>query len=623
MALGTDPHSYANFEEVVVTRLDLDLSIDFEGKAIFGSVDISAKVLREGADVLRLDAKALNIRSVIDTSTGRGLDFSIAPPTELSQLLEIKLPDATLSATVRIEYSTTAACSAIQWLEPQQTHGKKHPLVFTQCQAICGRTLFPCQDTPAVKMPFGIKVNAPLPLVAVASGRQLSATVDEAKGVTVFTYEQSIPVMSYLVAIICGNLEKRSVGPRSSIWIEPEAAEAAQAEFDGVPEKFIDAAEKVCGSPYIWGHYDVAVLPKSFAYGGMENPNVTFFSSSLLAGDQSLLTTLAHEITHAWSGNLVTNARWKDFWLNEGFTRYIERRILGLVYGKEFRGLVLTVGYNDLVKTVDMLCSTGAEGLTVLEPDIVGIDPDLAFSRVPYEKGSLFMHYLEGVVGGEDAMTDWLTMYIKDYAEKSIQTSDFRGHFVSFFEKRGVDLSKVDWEYWLHGTKLPTYDLAANVDRTLLEGCRGLADKWLLGTRAVSCRPIPGDVAATDLEGRKAQEVMLFLDHLINAGPGAVPADRLDGMDELYNLSETKNVEVAFRWILLNLKNEHKGSFPVVEKFLSSQGRGSYVRPIYIALSAVDHDFAVEVFRKNESFYQLVIAKAVRASLKIDDTMHA
>jgi len=384
-----------------------------------------------------------------------------------------------------------------------------------------------------------------------------------------------------------------------------------------MPERYLVEAEKVAGSPYSWGLFDVAILPPSFAYGGMENPNVTFFSSSLLAGDSSLLTTLAHEIAHSWSGNLVTNSRWKDFWLNEGFTRYIERRILGRVGGKAFRGLVLTVGYNDLVKTVDMLCDTGQKALTRLETSIVGIDPDQAFNRVPYEKGGLFMYYLEQVVGGEDLMTEWLIAYIKEYSQKSIETNDFKAHFITFFEGKGVDLSSIDWEHWIHGEGMPNFDLSKHVDHSLLDYCRGLADKWLSGGKALMARAVPEGVASTDFEGKKAQEVMLFLDHLINAGAGAMSAERLVAMDEMYTLSETKNVEVGFRWVLLNLKNEHKSAFPFIERFLSTTGRGSYVKPSYIALDAVDHDFAVKVFRKNEGFYQAVIAQGVRKILKV------
>lgn len=412
--------------------------------------------------------------------------------------------------------------------------------------------------------------------------------------------------MSYLLAMVVGDLECREIGPRSKVYAEPRMVEAAQAEFQGIVEEYIVTAQEVVGgSEYAWGSYNVALLPSSFAYGGMENPNCTFMSASLIAGDRSLTTTLAHEIVHSWTGNLVTNAYWKDFWLNEGFTRYIERRILGRLYGEAFRSLLLVVGYNDLMKNVEMLMKQGTPGLTSLEPDITDTDPDDAFSRVPYEKGSLFLFYLEGVVGGPEAMTDWLRSYIHDFGYKSIETADFKAHFSKHFRnKEGVQ--NIDWEHWLKGEGLPNFDLAAVVDRSLLQQCRELADDWLAGGKDEVSVPDP-------FTGFKAQQVMVFLDNLINAtNEGRAPTHTaLASMDSRYCLSSTRNVEVAYRWCLLGCKAEWPGCVPRVKEFLASHGRGAYVKPLYMAFHAFKAEIAKATFEQHRDFYMAVIAMQI------------
>ena len=253
---------------------------------------------------------------------------SPAPKCNFGQSLVIALPGSKM-ATLCIYYETTEKSTALQWLTKEQTQGKEYPLCFTQSQAICGRSVVPCQDTPSVKAPFSISVTVPKELTAVASGNACGGGLIR-DNLCTYRYEQKVPVMSYLIAIVVAHLKKRSIGPRSVCYAEPGVIDAAQKEFKDIVEEFILRAQEVVGgAKYEWGSYNVAVMPSSFAYGGMENPNCTFMSASLIPGDRSLTPTLAHEIVHSWIGNLVTNAFWKDFWLNEGFTRYIERRVLG------------------------------------------------------------------------------------------------------------------------------------------------------------------------------------------------------------------------------------------------------------------------------------------------------
>eukprot|EP00927_Polykrikos_kofoidii_P049772 TRINITY_DN43785_c0_g1_i1.p1 TRINITY_DN43785_c0_g1~~TRINITY_DN43785_c0_g1_i1.p1 ORF type:complete len:623 (-),score=111.48 TRINITY_DN43785_c0_g1_i1:103-1971(-) len=608
MALGPDPHSFANFHEIVVQHMDLAFDIDFNRHVFTGTATLKLRRLVPSCNILKLDVKGLRILGIRQEGTNDALWLRlVSSVSELGDCLEVTLPPGSADSPVVIivAFETAPGAAAIQWLEPVQTAGGKHPLVFTQCQAICSRTLFPCQDTPSVKSSFTLTVTCPQPLVALGSGIRQDCSDEASNGTNTFKFSQNVPVMAYLVAVICGSLEERSVGSRSSIWVESPVADAAQEEFQGVPDAFIGAAEKIVGSSYDWGRYDIALLPRSFIFGGMENPNMTFFSSALMTGDGSLLTTLAHEITHAWSGNLVTNAKWKDFWLNEGFTRYIERRILGRLRGKAFRGLLLTVGYNDLVRTVQLLTSCGENQFTALEPELVGIDPGRAFSRIPYEKGSLFLFYLEGIVGGEEAMTEWLKTYFSDFARQSIETADFKKHFCNFFDERNpAALKGVDWDAWLHGRGLPSFDLKSYADQSLVKDTRDLADRWLSGGTSLMVKPEPEGVSSNDLVSWQSQQIMVFLDNLINAGPCKMPKERLGCMDELYCFTQTRNVEVSFRWLHLCMMNRREECLPAVEAFVSNNGRGVYLKTLYAELLKLDAESAHLFFKKHQAFYQ-------------------
>eukprot|EP00435_Cladocopium_sp_Y103_P005842 s4086_g1.t2 len=631
--VSTCPHSVANFSEAVVERMDIQLKVDFDRQVLAGVCQLSVRVIAKNASHVILDVLALAIESVVGED-GQPVVWKVEdsswPKSQFGQALCIELPQLPRGknvTTFSVKYETTEKSTALQWLTKEQTQGKEYPLCFTQSQAICGRSILPCQDTPSVKSPFSISVTVPTPLTAVASGNPCGDPVSDGAFRT-FVYEQKVPVMSYLIAIVVAHLDSCDIGPRSKCYAEPGVIKAAQKEFQDIVEEFIVTAQEVVGgAEYEWGSYNVAVMPSSFAYGGMENPNCTFMSASLIPGDRSLTPTLAHEIVHSWIGNLVTNALWKDFWLNEG-----------KIYGPAFRGLLLLVGYNDLIKAVDMLTKQGTPGLTRLEPEIDDIDPDDAFSRVPYEKGSLFLFYLEQIVGGEQAMTGWLRAYVESFRERSIQTSDVKRHFLDFF--KGVErVKEIDWEHWLHGEGLPDFNLADYVDRSLVDESKSLADSWLNTS-----------TSEAETSHMKAQQWMLFLDHLINAvvAGKSISHSTLENMDSKYKISATSNVEVSFRWCLLGCKLYWPGCLALTEHFLANHGRGVYVkplgckladqsgdfrhdcedvnrllgerwavqflhmRPLYLAFKAFDLERARTVFQRNRNFY-MTVAQAVQA----------
>ncbi len=372
---------------------------------------------------------------------------------------------------ITLEYETTDKCTAVQWLTPAQTVGKKHPYLFTQCQAIHARSIFPCQDTPAVKITYSAQVTVPDGLTALMSALPLSFVGN------VFSFDQPVKIPSYLVALAVGNLKGIKVGPRSTVWSEPEVVEAAAWEFADT-ESFISTGESIL-TPYVWGVYDLLLLPASFPYGGMENPCLTFVTPSLLAGDRSLVDVVAHEIAHSWMGNLVTTKNWEHFWLNEGFTMFIERKIIGRLHGNASLHFSAIIGYSSLKETIERYNSMGRPEFTCLCPKLVNEDPDDAFSDVPYEKGYNFLFYLETLLGGPSVFEPYLKAHVENFAHKSITTDDFKEFLFEFYQKFDASkislLSSVDWNTWLYTPGLPKN--VNQFDDTLAKVCVNLSNR--------------------------------------------------------------------------------------------------------------------------------------------------
>jgi len=629
--LGDDMHSYANFKEIVARDYSLKLRADFRRKIFHGHVDIRAEVLVAGVRVLKLDTNALAIESVHllegkNLTEGESLDYT--QPVchhKLGTALHVPLPAAATqrageSVHVRIYYSTTPRSAGVQWLKADQTGGKRHPFVFTQGEAILARSLLPCQDTPAVKAPYSLRITVPSPLVAVASGVQVGEVEFEEDGELSYTYRSAQPIPAYLIAIGIGQLAKARIGTRSHVWAERYHIDACRHEFEADTDAYIAAAEKICGVKYDWGTYDILVLPGSFPYGGMENPNLTFLNTSIVAGDRSLTNVVAHEITHSWAGNYVTNARWDQFWLNEGFTVYIERLILGQVAQSEaVRHFEMMIGYNDLVRTVADIGPT--HSFSSLTPELISMDPDDAFSKIPYEKGSLFLFYLELVVGGKDAMMAWLGTYFTRFRARSVTVEEMKEHFLGFFragthavEQKKMDA--IDWNTWLLAPGMPAFNPMPHLDRSLATACDALAAKWL-----------SKESAATGLTDAKTQDFtqtlrntkqrVFFLDALLShvEAHGAFSTAFLNRLNDVYRLAECRNAEILVRWFLLCIKSSYRAVLPSVSDFLSCNGRGLYVKPLYKALKALDLAVANQIYNRHRSFYHTVIRQAIEPML--------
>lgn len=443
---------------------------------IHGFVDHSIATVKPASEVV-FDTSALVIDSaqlIGDSGNPINLKFNLSEPNIYGRALSISLPaSAPPSFKLRIAYSTTPESTALQFLSPQQTEGKKHPYLFTQCEAIHARTLVPCQDTPGVKSTYSAAVRVPNGLVALMSAVQDGDPIQE-NGLLVWNWTQKIPIPAYLIALAVGNLARAEVSPRSAVWTEPETLDRAAWEFEET-ESFLAAGEALAG-PYLWGRYDLLVLPGSFPYGGMENPCLTFVTPTLLAGDRSQVDVVAHEAAHSWSGNLVTNAKWGDFWLNEGFTVFFERKIVGRVYGEPAAQLSALIGLEHLKEDID---NFGPDSpLTALVKNLTEKDPDDAFSSVPYEKGFNFLYFLENLLGGPAVFEPYLRDYIQKFAHKSIDTPTWQAHLFSYFSSSDAraKLEKVDWNAWFYAPGMPP--VANHFDDALAKAADGLAARW-------------------------------------------------------------------------------------------------------------------------------------------------
>ncbi|CAL4059387.1 unnamed protein product, partial [Meganyctiphanes norvegica] len=604
-----DPNSYSRPDEACVTNLHLEWLIDFCSKTISGSVTLGVERRKDVSSHLILDSKNLNISAVKDEETGQVLSFSLgeAHPnfgSELRITLPSHAPDKN-KFKIRIEYSTSPKSSALQWLLPEQTAGKKHPYLFSQCQAIHCRSLIPIQDTPGVKATYTAEVSAPKELVVL-----MSALREEhiEKGTnTMYKFRQPVQMPSYLIAIAVGALESRNVGPRSNVWSEKELIDQVSYEF-AETEKMLFTAELICGE-YVWSQYDLLILPPSFPYGGMENPCLTFVTPTLLAGDRSLVDVVAHEISHSWTGNLVTNSQWEHFWLNEGFTMFVERKICGRLHGETARHFSAIRGWKDLA---DCIKSRGEEDpLTCLVPDLTGIDPDDAFSTVPYEKGHTFLWYLETLVGGPKEFEPFLKAYIEKFKYKCLTSEMFKSFLLEFFVDKKSVFDEVDWNTWWKTPGMPP--IKPQFDETLSTACTELQMRWMawyVGTEF----PFHAD----DFKNLSTDQAIMFLQQLLEEEP--LPIVKLEKMDEVYSLSSFNNAEIRYRWIRLGLKAHWELRVEDALKMVTEQGRMKFVRPLYRDLYAWEEfrPKAIATFNANKKFMmhvaEYVIAKDLHLS---------
>jgi len=638
---SNDPNSFANNDEVKATHYYLDLSPNFAEKSLSGFVDITLEALVDNPGTITLDARTLIIKQVkvllsplpnhTDKREIELFDYLISGevdiqgagfPAVYGQPITIRLPQDIRgdfnkgnTITLRVIYETSPLSDAIQWLSKEQTLGKQHPYLFTQCQSVHARSLLPCQDTPSTKSTYSATIRVERPLVAVMSAISEKENVQSSDKFAVFHFNQKVPIPSYLIALAVGALESREIGPRSRIWSEKELLDAGAFEFSET-EDFIKAAEEFLPA-YSWGIYDLLLLPPSFPYGGMENPCLTFVTPTLLAGDRSLANVVAHEISHSWSGNLVTNKNWEHFWLNEGFTVYLERRILAHMdkdraHGEEFAKFHAMMGYQHLTESVDRYKETNQLQFTKMVQDLNKVDPDDAFSSVPYEKGFNFLYYLEKqIVGDVNVFEKFLHAYFTKFAHQSIVTDQMKSFFLDYFSDK-VPQSKLDsieWDKWLYSEGDVLHK--NQFDSTLAKSAVALANQW------VDQEPNPS-ASKSDMEGWSSLQFTFFLDSILERiKEKGLPSDVLEKMDKAYDLSSYKNAEIRFRWQMVCLKSSYAPIYDQVVDFVGEQGRMKFVRPLYIALNKAQggRKIALECFARLKSGYHQIASKMIERDL--------
>ncbi|MDZ4772913.1 MAG: M1 family metallopeptidase [Planctomycetota bacterium] len=549
-----DIHSRSEPMRVRVTHASLDLDVDFAAKRLSGSVELALDRRDIGAPLV-LDQQALAIRSVTGSDgTPRAFDIG-TEENGLGSALTIQL--APRDAKVRIAYATTDKALALQWLEPAQTAGSQ-PFLFTQGQAVLTRTWIPCQDSPGVRITYDAVIRTSTDTTAVMSAERLPI---ERPGE--FRFAMKHPIPSYLIALAVGDIAFESVSDRCGVFAEPSLVQGATRELEDT-EKMIASAEKLFG-PYRWGRYDLIVLPPAFPFGGMENPMLTFATPTILAGDKSLVALVAHELAHSWSGNLVTNATWRDFWLNEGFTVYFEERIMEAVYGPERALMERQLSKADLVREMAELAPRDQ----VLHVDLEGRHPDDGFSGVPYNKGALFLRRIEEVYGRE-RFDGFLRRWFDDHAFQSVTTANF----VAFFERelRSSDAARaaaIDLDVWLNQPGLPPD--CPNPTSPLLE----LVDHEIAAFAATN------DPSRLNTSGWVTQQWLHFLEGVA----AQLTSDQMARLDGAFHLTGSGNSEVLCVWLRLSVQCSYRPADGALESFLMRVGRRKFLEPLYKELA--------------------------------------
>ena len=556
-----DPYTHARPLEARVTNVDLDLDLDFGAKRIGGTATLDIERKADAREIV-LDEDGLEIQSVTDGS-GRPLEYTIgADDPEKGAPLTVALgPD---TSRIVIQYRSAPNAAALQWLSPEQTAGKKHPYLLSQGQPILNRSWIPTQDSPGIRQTWTARVTAPEPLKVVMSGDRLTPDGEPAgNGRRAFRFRMDKPVAPYLVAIAAGDLAFRELGPRTGVWTEPVMLDRAAAELADT-EKMVEAAEALYG-PYRWGRYDVIILPPSFPYGGMENPTLTFLTPTFIAGDKSLVGLVAHELAHSWSGNLVTNATWADGWLNEGFTSYFENRIMEAIYGTRRAQQEAALSFDDMTKA---LKEEKGDATTALHLPPAEAGPDGGAGGIVYDKGAVFLRTIEQSVGRE-RWDSYLRSYFDRHAFQPMTSARFLADLRANLVKGDPVLEKkLMLDEWVYQPGLPSNvakpDPAAfaEVDRAAAEFSGG--------------GPVP-----SGFDGWTTAEKIRFLNRL----PRQLPKPRLAALEGTLKLNMAGNNEVLFAWLELAVANRYDPAVPALERFLMSQGRRKFVRPLFVALA--------------------------------------
>ncbi|XP_019774116.1 leukotriene A-4 hydrolase isoform X2 [Tursiops truncatus] len=559
-----DTCSLASPASVCRTKhLHLRCSVDFTRRVLIGTAALTVQSQEDNLRSLTLDTKDLTIEKVV--INGQEVKYALGERQSYKgSPMEISLPIALCKnqeIVIEISFETSPKSSALQWLTPEQTSGKEHPYLFSQCQAIHCRAVLPCQDTPSVKLTYSSEVSVPKELVALMSAiRDGEAPDPEDASRKIYRFSQKVPIPCYLIALVVGALESRQIGPRTLVWSEKEQVEKSAYEFSE-------------------------------------------------AGDKSLSNVIAHEISHSWTGNLVTNKTWDHFWLNEGHTVYLERHICGRLFGEKFRHFHALGGWGELQNSIKTFGET--HPFTKLVVDLTNVDPDVAYSSVPYEKGFALLFYLEQLLGGPEVFLGFLKAYVEKFSYKSITTDDWKDFLYSHFKDKVDILNQVDWNAWLYSPGLPP--VKPNYDMTLTNACIALSQRWITGKEDDL-----NSFSSADLKDFSSHQVNEFLAQMLQKAP--LPLGHIKRMQEVYNFNAINNSEIRFRWLRLCIQSKWEEAIPLALKMATEQGRMKFTRPLFKDLAAFDksHDQAIRTYQEHKACMHPVTAMLVGKDLKVD-----
>ena len=588
-----DIHSFADPTIARGAHLDWTATVDFENQIITGKAKWQIEKAPDAEKII-FDTRNLTIEKVTLDGNDSLVDFELIDGEEEFMGSALHIPLRQKTQTVTIHYSTSEGAEALQWLTPEQTAGKKHPFLFTQSQAILARTWIPVQDSPGLRFTYNAEVKVPAGLMALMSASNPKTVNPEGK----YAFEMNQPIPAYLMALAVGNLEFESVGARSGVYAEPELIDASAYEFAEM-EDMLTVCEALYG-PYRWERHDLIVLPPSFPFGGMENPRLTFATPTILAGDRSLTSLVAHEIAHSWSGNLVTNATWNDFWLNEGFTVYFERRIMEAMYGESYAEMLAELGKQDLQRTIVRFKQDDQWQDTKLKLELSGRNPDDGVTDIPYEKGYFFLRYLESLVG-RDQFDQFLRKYFDEHAFETINTEAF----IEYAGKKlaeGIEIDRQLLENWIYEPGLPQTMPVVESER--FNQVDQQLELWKSGT------------AATELRTSKwsSHEWLHFIRNL----PEQEAISRLEELDQAFGFTDTGNSEMLAAWLIYAINHNYQAAYQSLENFLSSVGRRKFLQPIYESLAKTEDGkaLALSIYRQARKNYHSVAINTIDSILE-------
>ena len=577
-----DTHSFAQPDVAKVTHLDLDIAVNFDAKTIEGKAVYDIQKRADASEIIfDTDGNLEILRVSLDTAE-LATDFVLGDSVvHLGKPLKVTIGSATKK--VNIYFRTSPQSAALQWLNPMQTAGKKLPLLFTQSQAILARTWLPCQDSPGIRFTYNATVKVPKNMLALMSAVNPQQKNEEGT----YRFAQPKPIPAYLMALAVGDVAFVKIGDRTGVYAEPVTIKAAAYEFSDM-EKMLLAAEKRYGS-YAWGRYDLIVLPPSFPFGGMENPMLTFATPTILAGDRSLTSLVAHELAHSWSGNLVTNATWDDFWLNEGFTVYVERRIMEDVEGKDYAEMLAHLGYQDLIETIAEMGETSAD--TKLKLELTHRNPDDGVSDIAYEKGYFFLRLLEQTYG-RPKFDEFLKNYFATNAFKSIDTEIFLKYLDKNLLQSDTTLAKtINITDWIYKPGLP-------------KNCQKVQSVKFVAIDAQINKLKNAQISINEIQnkGWSTHEYLYFLRNF----PTEITTETMQALDKKFGFTQSKNCEILAIWLNLAIKTKYKPADEALKNFLMQVGRRKFIKPLYQSLKTQNLSYAQEIYKKARPNYHAV-----------------